>query len=66
MEFLKSLFTKPLSYDEFVATATGAGSPALPALFWRLLLLEHRAVFLLVFLAELPLHCVVTPCAKDS
>ena len=25
MEFLKSLFTKPLSYDEFVAAATGAG-----------------------------------------
>ena len=45
MEFLKSLFTKPLSYDEFVAAATGTGSPALPALFWRLLLLEHRARF---------------------
>ena len=25
MEFLKSLFTKPLSYDEFVAAVTGAG-----------------------------------------
>ena len=25
MEFLKSLFTRPLSYDEFVAAATGAG-----------------------------------------
>ena len=25
MEFLKSLFTKPLSYDEFIAAATGAG-----------------------------------------
>ena len=46
MEFLKSLFAKPLSYDEFVAAATGAGSPALPALFWRLLLLEHRTAFL--------------------
>lgn len=25
MDFLKSLFTKPLSYDEFVAAVTGAG-----------------------------------------
>ena len=25
MEFLKSLFTRPLSYDEFVAAVTGAG-----------------------------------------